>query len=75
MLKTKRIDSNACPLSSTFQTFCNVDLCFDFVLSLEHLVDFCQVVGPFGYSLRVTPGRVTFLQMCLFPKRAHLPHR
>ena len=58
-----------------FKPACNGDLGFDFVLSLEHLIDFCQVVGPLGNSLGFALGRVTLLQMCLFSKHAHLPCR
>lgn len=54
---------------------CNVDLGFDFVLSLKHLVHFCQIIGPFGNGLGVTLGRITLLQMCLFSKHAHLALR
>ena len=53
---------------------CSLDLGFYFVLSLEQIIDFLQVVGPLGYSLRVALWRVTFLQMCLFSKYAHLSH-
>ena len=48
---------------------------FNFVLSFEHLVDFCQVVGPFGDRFRVAIGLVAFLQMRLFTKYAHLLRR
>lgn len=58
-----------------FKPACNGDLGFDFVLPLEHLIDFCQVVCPLGYGLGVALGRVTLLQMCLFSKHAHLPCR
>ena len=71
-------DANECVDShhhSPFIPCCNVDLGSDFVLSLEHLIDFGQVIGPLGYSLGIALGCVTFLQMCLFSKHAHLPHR
>ena len=52
-----------------------LDLGFDFVLSLEHLIDFSQIIGPLGNGLRVAFGHIALLQMCLFTKHAHLAHR
>lgn len=51
-----------------FTPSCNVGLGFDFVFSLEHLIDFGQIIGPLGNGLGVALGRVTLLQMCLFSK-------
>ena len=59
---------------SRFDPSCTVGLGFYFVLSFEHIINFRQVVGPFGYILRVALWRVTFLQMCLFSKYAHLAY-
>lgn len=54
---------------------CHVDLDFDFVLSLEHPIDFRQIIGPFGNGLRVALGRIALLQMGFFSKNAHLAYR
>ncbi len=53
---------------------CGIDLGFDFVLPLEHLIDFCQIIGPLHNSLGVALRRIGLLQMCLFSKHAHLAH-
>ena len=63
------------PHPPRFGHSCEIDLGFDFVLSLKHLINICQIVGSLSYSLGVALRRVTFLQMCVFSKHAHLAHR
>ena len=62
-------------ISCKFTPSCVVDLGFDFVLSLEHLIDFCQIISSLHNGFGIALGRIAFLQMCLFSKHAHLAHR
>lgn len=42
-------------------------LCFDFVLSSEHVINFGEVVDTLDDAIDATTGSVSLLQVCLLP--------
>lgn len=49
-------------------------LSLDLVFSLEHFVNFCEIICSLGDGLRIAFGRVTLLKMGFLSKHTHLYH-